>query len=166
MRRFFLKKFEVVIKFEIIYLNSSSSSSFTFNVHFSMLARVGRFPPYRPFHRILSCVHSALSPPGHRSSRLTHSPHVGALRCKRGPRPGDVQASPTQLFPIPDWEFLEQIFTPDALPAQLCRESHDQRPQLPPRSVGLADIKAETLTSEVTHQDPVYLNKQIILAWQ
>ena len=85
------------------------SSSFTFNVHFSMLARVGRFPPYRPFHRILSCVHSALSPPGHRSSRLTHSPHVGALRCKRGPRPGDVQASPTQLFPIPDWEFLEQI---------------------------------------------------------
>ena len=49
-----------------------------------------------------------------------------------------------------------KCFTPDALPAQLCRESHDQRPQLLPRSVGLVDIKAETLTSEVTHQDPVY----------
>ena len=136
------------------FVRSELSSSFTFNVHFSMLARVGRFPPNRPFHRILSCVHSALSPPGHRSSRLTHSPHVGALRCKRGPRPGDVQASPTQLFPIPDWEFLEQIFTPDALPAQLCRESswHLGRD---------ANLWGHTPGPCLPIQDPVYLSSYV-----
>jgi hypothetical protein len=64
--------------------------------------------------------------------------------------PGDVRASRTQLYPIPVWEFLEQ---------NVLR----RMPFLHNSVENLADIKAETLTSEVTHQDPVYQLMLIVI---
>src|SRR5664279_487689 len=56
----------------------SSSSSSSFYVHFSMLARVGRPPHMHPLHLTRSSAQS-LFKPSETMSFLTHFPHVFLL---------------------------------------------------------------------------------------
>src|SRR5664279_660980 len=56
----------------------SESSSSSFYVHFSMLARVGRPPHMHPLHFTRSSAQS-LFKPSETISFLTHSPHVFLL---------------------------------------------------------------------------------------
>src|SRR5664279_1916323 len=72
-----ISRFIFHVYFVVIFLVSSSSSS-SFYVHFSMLARVGRPPHMHPLHLTRSSAQS-LFKPSETMSFLTHSPHVFLL---------------------------------------------------------------------------------------